>query len=90
MGNRILIFGYFGCGNLGDETNLRQLIDWIREIEPEVQLAVISANPAQTARDYQVTTVGKFNISGIVGAIRSASFLFNTKNKFTPTEKLLP
>ncbi len=75
MISRILVFGYYGCGNLGDETNLRQLLDWIREIEPEIQLTVISARPEQTVRDHQVVSIGKFNLFGIVRALRQTDRL---------------
>ena len=27
---RVLVFGYFGAGNLGDETNLEQLVAFIQ------------------------------------------------------------
>ncbi len=72
MINRILIFGYFGCGNLGDETNLGQLIAWTREINPRCQITVISADPGQTALEYQVAAVGKYNLPGIIQAVKAA------------------
>jgi polysaccharide pyruvyl transferase CsaB len=75
MINRILIFGYFGCGNPGDETNLSQLVDWIREIDPQIQLTVISAKPAQTAQNYRVAAVYKFNFFSVIGAIRRADLV---------------
>lgn len=71
----ILIFGYFGYGNLGDETNLRRLIELLREINATNKITVISADPGRTSQAYNVAAVGKFNLYGIIRALAKADLL---------------
>jgi polysaccharide pyruvyl transferase CsaB len=73
--NEFVIFGYYGCGNLGDETNLRELVALIRSINPEAVITVVSAAPEQTARRYKVNAVGKFHFIDICFAIWHANLL---------------
>jgi polysaccharide pyruvyl transferase CsaB len=73
--NGFVIFGYYGRGNLGDETNLRELVAVIRRINQQADITVISANPEQTARKFQVNAVAKFNLIDIVFAIWHADAL---------------
>ena len=67
--NGFVIFGYYGRGNLGDETNLRELVALIRSINPQSDITVISATPEQTAHHLQVRAVGKYNLIDICFAI---------------------
>ncbi len=71
----ILVFGYFGFGNLGDETNLRQLIELLRGIDLRIKITVISAVPARTSQAYNVAAVGKFNLFGIIRALKEVDLL---------------
>jgi polysaccharide pyruvyl transferase CsaB len=72
---KAVIFGYFGRGNIGDETNLSQLISLLREIDPGVDLTVITANPIATACEFAVKTVSKFDFRAISQAMQDATFL---------------
>lgn len=71
----ILIFGYLGYGNLGDETNLKQLIELLREMDWRVKISVITADPERTSAEYNVTAIGKFNFLGIIRAMSETDFL---------------
>jgi polysaccharide pyruvyl transferase CsaB len=73
--NGFVIFGYYGRGNLGDETNLRELVAFIRRVKPDADITVISADPEQTAQRYQVTAVGKFHLIDICYALWHADIL---------------
>ncbi|MGD8401130.1 MAG: polysaccharide pyruvyl transferase family protein [Bacillota bacterium] len=70
-----VIFGYFGQGNIGDETNLSELINLLREIDPGIYLTVISAAPAITAGEFDVATVGKYDFQAICHVLQTADFL---------------
>ena len=65
---RILIGGYYGHGNLGDEAILQAMLDeWRREI-PSLSAIVVSGDPAQTRRDYGVAAVHDRDVPAIVDA----------------------
>lgn len=46
----ILISGYYGFDNIGDESILRTLVSSLREHIPDCSLTVLSHNPASHAR----------------------------------------
>ena len=52
---KVLLSGYYGFGNVGDEAILRPPC-WIRERSPGIEISVLSANPAETACSYGVET----------------------------------
>lgn len=58
---RILISGYYGAGNAGDEAILAALVGTIRRLRPEAELIVLSANPQATAQTYAVEAVPRFS-----------------------------
>lgn len=62
---QVLIGGYLGYGNLGDEANLLALLEGLKEHLPEVEPVVLSAAPARTARDYGVRAISRWNLSAI-------------------------
>ena len=48
----ILISGYYGFNNIGDESILRTVIDNLREKLPDIDITVLSHDPAQTSAKY--------------------------------------
>ena len=58
---RILISGYYGFNNAGDEAILRLMIDNLRARCPEAGLTILSHNPEDTARRYGVRSVNRMN-----------------------------
>ena len=57
----ILISGYYGFNNIGDESILRTVIDNLREKLPGVEITVLSQSPAQTAEKYGVRSARRMN-----------------------------
>ena len=50
----ILISGYYGFDNIGDESILRTLVTSLRERIPDCSLTVLSHDPAATREKYGV------------------------------------
>jgi polysaccharide pyruvyl transferase CsaB len=44
----LLVGGYFGCGNLGDDAILLGLLSLLRELAPEMRVSVLSGDPRAT------------------------------------------
>ncbi len=51
---RALVSGYYGFGNAGDEAILAGLVHGLRELAPEVELTVLSGDPAATESEHGV------------------------------------
>ncbi|HEX6987937.1 MAG TPA: polysaccharide pyruvyl transferase CsaB, partial [Bacillota bacterium] len=54
---RVLISGYYGFGNLGDEALLRAIVQGLRALEPAPVLTVASGDPRRTAAAHRVEAV---------------------------------
>jgi len=68
----VLISGYYGFGNFGDEAILKIIVDELRTRRPDVAISVLSANPAQTASMYGVAAIPRMNAPAVSAAIRSS------------------
>ena len=55
---KILISGYYGFNNIGDESILRTVIDNLREKLEDIDITVLSQDPAQTSEKYGVKAAG--------------------------------
>ena len=59
--SKILISGYYGFANAGDEAMLTAIIKSLRSHDPKVALTVISGHPQVTAVQYKVNSLHRFN-----------------------------
>jgi len=58
--SKIVISGYYGFGNMGDEALLAGMITAFRRLKPELEITVLSAAPEKTARLYEVKAIGRY------------------------------
>ncbi len=71
----ILIAGYYGAGNLGDEAILTKVISDLRDIVLGLSCTVLSWNPSTTKRTHDVEAIHWQDISGMVDAVRKADLV---------------
>ena len=60
-GPKIVISGYYGFDNNGDEAVLLAIIHCIRKFRPDAQIVVLSHNPEQTSALYGVKAVDRWS-----------------------------
>ncbi|MCX5776721.1 MAG: polysaccharide pyruvyl transferase CsaB [Candidatus Firestonebacteria bacterium] len=60
---KILIFGYFGFKNLGDELILLSLV---KNLEESGDITVLSESPEETAKELSVKAVNRWNLPGVL------------------------
>jgi len=58
---KIVISGYYGFDNCGDEAVLLSMIHCLRKLCPDVRITVLSGNPAKTRKLYGVGAVNRWN-----------------------------
>ena len=73
----ILISGYYGFNNIGDESILRTVIDNLREKLPQVDITVLSRDPKQTERKYGVKAAARMNPLAICRSVRRCDMLLS-------------
>jgi polysaccharide pyruvyl transferase CsaB len=75
--HKIVISGYYGFNNIGDESILKAVIDNLRERLTEIDITVLSRNPASTAEKYQVHSVNRKSLSAIISVVRKCDLLIS-------------
>lgn len=75
--SRIVISGYYGFANAGDEAMLAAIIKALRSTEDALELTVISGNPQVTAAQYGVTSIHRFNPLEIISSLRGCDLLLS-------------
>lgn len=74
---KIVICGYHGFSNSGDEALLWAMIDVLKKKCEDVHITVLSMHPESTAKLYGVDSVYRYDLFKIIGLFRSSDlFLF--------------
>jgi polysaccharide pyruvyl transferase CsaB len=68
MSPRILIAGYYGYGNLGDEAILDGLLTGFRRHDASLDFTVVAGDTAAAERDHHVTAIPWESINGIISS----------------------
>ncbi len=71
----VLICGYYGFRNMGDDSLLRAILANLREEDPDVAVTVMSGNPTETRRLYGVPAIGRFDPIAVSRAMKHAKVL---------------
>ena len=73
--SKIVISGYYGFANAGDEAMLTAIIKALRSTEKTVELTVISGNPPATAARHKVNSLHRFSFCKIFAALMDCDLL---------------
>lgn len=74
---KILISGYYGFSNAGDEAMLTAIVTGLRAQDPQVELTVLSGHPELTQSLQQVKSIHRFNALGILRAMWHTDLLLS-------------
>jgi len=74
---RILLSGYFGFNNAGDEAILAAMLEALQAEMPAVSLQVLSNNPERTTKQLQVGSVNRWQLAAILQAISNCDLLIS-------------
>ncbi len=75
--SKIVISGYYGFANAGDEAMLTAIVGALRQQEPQVELTVLSGNPSFTEAKHKVKALPRFNLGQLIGALLEADLLLS-------------
>ncbi len=74
---RVLLSGYYGFGNLGDEALLEVIVAQLQRRFPGVVIDVLSSSPEATARRYRVEATPRWSMHAIRAAIERADVVLS-------------
>lgn len=75
--SKIVISGYYGFANAGDEAMLTAIVKALRSTEKSVELTVISGNPEVTSAQHKVNSIHRFNFLEIFKVLRDCDLLLS-------------
>ena len=75
--SKIVISGYYGFNNAGDEALLTAILAALRAVEPTADITVISGNPGNTIAKHQVKSLYRFAAVRLLRAIREADLVIS-------------
>ncbi|GAB7388739.1 polysaccharide pyruvyl transferase CsaB [Bacillaceae bacterium] len=73
----VVLSGYYGFANAGDEAICASIVQSLKEIDPRLTITVLSGNPAQTRRELEVQAVERTNLRKIWQTLKSADLLIS-------------
>ncbi|HEX6923352.1 MAG TPA: polysaccharide pyruvyl transferase CsaB [Bacillales bacterium] len=74
---KVLISGYYGFGNAGDEALLYAIIELLRECDRDIDITVLSDKPEQTREAHHVHAVNRWSVFEVYKALKQADGLFS-------------
>ena len=72
---RVLLSGYYGFGNVGDEAILASTVEALRRKQPDIEIAVLSQNPDETAKAHGVESYPRMAPLKVASAILSSDLV---------------
>ncbi|SFL45813.1 polysaccharide pyruvyl transferase CsaB [Pelosinus propionicus] len=75
--SEIVISGYYGFGNAGDEAMLAAMIEVLTELASDIKITVISGNPEDTCRRHGVEAVYRLNFPEIIKVLSRSELLIS-------------
>ncbi|MFC4402895.1 polysaccharide pyruvyl transferase CsaB [Gracilibacillus xinjiangensis] len=73
----VVLSGYYGFNNEGDEAILTAIIQSLREINQGIDLTVLSNDPRSTASKHQVQAVNRWKLKDVSNALKTADGLIS-------------
>lgn len=74
---KIMISGYYGFNNTGDEAILKSMVRAFKEKIPQVKITVLSHNPLQTSQTYKVRAINRLHLIKIIRCLRNVNLFIS-------------
>jgi len=74
---RIMISGYYGFDNLGDEAILGSMIKIIKRINQDIEITILSNKAEQTSKRYDVNAVYRYDIFKIMSTMKRSDIFIS-------------
>jgi polysaccharide pyruvyl transferase CsaB len=71
----ILVAGYYGFGNAGDEVILAALLAELRALRPDARFVVASGAPQRTTAEHAVDAVWRDDVAALTAAVRASDLV---------------
>ncbi len=73
----VIISGYYGFGNIGDDSLLACILDSLRAEDPDLRVTVLAKSPRRMRERFAVRCIGRMNLPAIAAEMRHARLLIS-------------
>lgn len=73
----VMISGYYGFGNMGDDSILDTICQRLRSEAPSVRITALTHDPAVDSKRFGIRCIGRMNIFGILREMRRSRVLIS-------------
>jgi len=74
---KIMLSGYFGFNNLGDEAILASMVNMIKRADQEAEITILSHKPELTAKKHRTDSIYRYNLFNILSRMRSSNIFIS-------------
>lgn len=74
---RVIVSGYYGFGNVGDEAMLAGIIAGMRDAAGDVEFVILSGDPASTSAAHGVRAIARFDLRGLRRELADANLVIS-------------
>ena len=74
---KIMISGYYGFNNTGDEAILKSMVGAFKEKVPQIKITVLSQSPLQTSQAYKVKAINRLHLIDILRCLRNTELFIS-------------
>lgn len=74
---KVLMSGYYGFNNSGDDAILKAIVDGFKEMDSGIDISVLSKSPVNTEEIYGVRSVDRLSILKVIKEIRDSNMLIS-------------
>ncbi len=77
----VIISGYYGFSNIGDDAMLRSIVDNLRQQKTDISILVLSKKPVETSLSYNVSAINRKNMFAVYSSMKRAKlFIYGGGN----------
>ena len=73
----VIISGYYGFGNSGDDSILYAIVHELKTLRPDIRIVALSNTPQKTAEIYGIESISRVNILNIIRHMRHTKLLIS-------------
>ncbi len=73
----VLLSGYYGFDNSGDDAILKAIVKDLRENIKDLDIVVLSNNPKETEKTYDVRAVDRFSLPKVIKAMKNSDLFIS-------------
>lgn len=77
VSKKIIMSGYFGFSNSGDDAILKSIIESFKSLDPNLNIKVLSKDPDLTEREYGVAAVDRFKYFDVRKSLKAGDMLIS-------------